>query len=246
MNKLIKYLLVTSLLCGLMLLTSIHRAKAVIPQYLSLFSGNAQMLYLSNNITITNGSPGVAASALTTANATNYWYIGGLQYTNVLAGSNYNFVTNTYVGQTNFQTIPQMFGAVDLWSDLNGDVTTPVFSFTINNTNVYLPGSDNNIGIPPTTNLPVLIFVPAVTSTNAVTVNFIRGVGPRSNVQWDRLNLFSCTVSNTGIGPTTILTNPPSAWVQGATKVAVFSVSSIASTGPGNIISAIGISGFIP
>lgn len=246
MNKFIKYVGLTLLACGSLLLCSINNTKAVTPKYASFFAGNAQMLYLSNNITITNGYPGVASNASFTLNATNYWYIGGLQFTNVLAGSNYNFVTNTYVGQTNFQTIPQMFGIVDLWSDFNGNVTTPVIAITINNTNVVLPSNDNNISVPPTTNLPVLIFAPSATSTNAITFTFIRGVGPRSNLQWDRLNTFSCTVSNVGVGPYTILTNPPAAFYQGATMMAVQTISSIASTGPGNIISSLGVAGFAP
>lgn len=246
MNKTIKFIGLTIVTCALLLFSSIDKAEGATAKYFSLFSGNNQMLYLSNNIIITNGYPGVASNALFTASATNYWYIGGLQFTNVLAGSNYNYVTNTYVGQTNFQTIPQMFDIVPLWSDSLGNVVTPVFSFTINNTNVMLPGNDNNLSVPPTTNLPVLIFAPSATSTNAVTLTFIRGVGTLTSPQWDKLNTFSCTVSNVGVGPYTVLTNPPASFVQGARYVALYTVSSIASTGPGNILSAVGISGFIP
>lgn len=201
------------------------------PVALSFFTGNAQNLYLSNNITITNGLYGVSAAA--NANATNYWYVGGLQSTNILAGS------NTTVG-----VIPQMFAANRLWSDQNANVNTPAIAITINDTNVYLPNNDNNLF--QSTNFFPLIFAPTAGSTNAITFTFRRGIGHMNYIQWDSLNQFSCTISNAGVGPLTIITNPPAAFYQGATWIQLYTVSSISSSGPGNIISRVQIGGFAP
>lgn len=212
---------------SVMLLGFSTKTKAVQYQAVSFFIGNAQGLALSNSITLTNNGN----------QSTNYVYIGGQQMTNVLAG----FTNN--IGVTN----PGIFAsAVKAWSDSVGQTPSLVFYFTLNNTNVYVPSEDNNLSIPPYTNLPVLNITPNAASTNSATFIIQRGSGPRYAIQWELTNNFTCLLSNIGVGPGTMVTNLPTAFTQGAGWFRIFSVVSGAGTGAGLIISSAGIAGFAP
>lgn len=226
--------LVLATIITLITLTPTRPARAVTPIYKSFFIANAQNLYITNNVTITNGL--MTSNSTTAAACTNYWYVGGQQITNIIAGA--------ASVNTNFAN-PQIFTVQQLWSDMNGLVTTPTISVTVNSTNVMLPLEDNNLF--QNTNKFAPIITPGASSTNTATFVYLRGNGPRNNIHWDYANPFTFNIAGPGAFPVCIMTNAPAAFYQGAMWIGLYTVTtSTASGSTGLVISDTGIAGFIP
>jgi hypothetical protein len=198
-----------------------------------------QQLIVSNNITVTNTTPGARFTLPSGQNA-QALVTNSVVYTNTSAGN----ITNTFVA-------PSWETDADVFTDLNGCIQTNItVTVVLNYTNFYFQPRQNffNTGVTPTNDITLS------TPTNTVTFTFQKAAWLPSWVQPGAVSTFdpnstwsfAVIASSTG---TVWTTNVPLAFLAGAMKVRLYTVATSNVTNAsasGVILNNVAWSGWMP
>lgn len=214
--------------CAVLMLGQTSKVKAGTPRHveINLLSG-AGYVSISNNVAISYTS-------------TNYWYLSATG-TNVLAGAG---ITNSI--QTN--VVPGAFvdsGFNGVFCNANGDILTNVcLGIVIGDTNFVPPIYENQFLQPTASNTSMIALTAA--STNLITVVLQRG-NLGTNFGSTAQDKFTVAFNANGLTPAVFYTNLPATFMVGTKTIRVLSITvDNASTSPGEIISRLGLSAYLP